>query len=178
MAEAFLRQQFEQRAIEANVTSAGISAVGREASESAVDVMAERGFDISSHRSTRLSPERVLAADLVVAMAREHVREAVVLVPAALTRTFTLKELVRRAGEQGPRREGESLDRWLARVHAGRDPASLIGSSPDDDVEDPIGRRIAFYERTADELAELTASLMELMCGAAPDLDPTRLAAT
>jgi protein-tyrosine phosphatase len=178
MAEAFLRRHFDERAVAGRVSSTGITTEGREASQSAIEVMAERGYDISAHRSSRITPERVEAADLVLGMAREHVREAVVMVPSSLTRTFTLKELVRRAGDLGARGIDEPLERWLARLHAGRDPASLIGASPDDDVADPIGRRVSFYERTADELAELTDALVELMCGTAPDIDSTRLAAT
>ena len=98
----------------------------------------------------------------MVGLAREHVREVVVLVPEAFPRTFTCKELVRRASEIGARGDHEPFDEWLARLQQGRTPRMQLGSSPDDDVEDPIGRRPAVYERVADELADLVDRLVEL----------------
>ena len=65
-------------------------------------VLAGRGLDISSHRSRTMSRQLLAEADLVVGMAREHVREAVLAVPDLWARAFTLKELVRRiTGELG-----------------------------------------------------------------------------
>ncbi|WP_208027115.1 arsenate reductase/protein-tyrosine-phosphatase family protein [Rhabdothermincola sediminis] len=176
MAEALLRHRLTERGVAARVSSAGVTAEGRPPSSAAVEVMADFGLGIAEHRSSLLSPERVAGADLILAMAREHVREAVVLVPDAFPRTFTLKELVRLGRERGPRGEGESMAGWLARMHAGRTPLAHLGSSPDDDVADPIGQRMAVYERTADELAELVDSLVELAWHNAPEPDASRLA--
>jgi protein-tyrosine phosphatase len=162
MAEALLRRRLTQRGIDARVGSAGRSAEGRPASASAVEVMAAEGLDLRGHRSRRTTPQLVAAADLVVAMAREHVRDVVLLAPDALPRTFTLKELVRRGGGLGARADGESLASWLARADAGRGPFDHVGSSSGDDVADPIGRRAAVYERTATELGALVDSLVSL----------------
>jgi protein-tyrosine-phosphatase len=175
MAEALLRHRLTERGVTARVSSAGIAAEGRPASASATEVMAEFGLDIRGHRSSLLTAERVASADLILAMAREHVREAVVLVPDAFGRTFTLKELVRLGRERGPRAASESLSSWLARMHEGRTPLAHLGSSPDDDVADPIGQRMAVYERTADELVELTDALVELVWRNAPEPDTSRL---
>lgn len=55
------------------VRSAGVSAAdGNPASEHAVTVLAEQGIDLSAHRSTRLSPELVEWADLILAMSASH----------------------------------------------------------------------------------------------------------
>ncbi len=118
---------------------------------------------MSAHRSQSMTAELLRGADLVIAMAREHLREAVVLVPQAWPRTFTLKELVRRGEQVGPRQPGESLEDWLGKVHAGRSTADLMGSSRDDDIADPIGQPRAAYERMVAELDDLLERLVRLL---------------
>src|SRR5205085_4940202 len=93
---------------------------------------------------------------------RAHVREVVVLVPAAWPRAFTLKELVRRGEALGHRCPRESLGAWLARAHAGRSHHDLVGSSISDDVADPYGLSDAAYEETAAEIDNLVARLVAL----------------
>jgi protein-tyrosine phosphatase len=167
MAEAMLRHRLAERHAQGpidqvTVSSAGLLTDGSPAAEPAIEVMADFAVDLSGHRSRRLAAELIEASDLVIGLAREHVREVVVLVPEAFPRTFTCKELVRRASEIGARGDHEPFDEWLARLQQGRTPRMQLGSSPDDDVEDPIGRRPAVYERVADELADLVDRLVEL----------------
>ena len=172
MAEVFLRRDLARRGVAASVSSTGTISAGRPASADAVEVLADLGLDLSTHRSRVIDTEQVAGADLVLAMAREHVREAAVVAPASYWRTFTLKELVRRADERGGPQPGESLDDWLARLGAGRSPTSHLGSSAGDDVADPIGQRLSVYERTATELADLTDRLAELLGRVAPTPAP------
>src|SRR5205807_9477899 len=101
-------------------------------------------------------------------MAREHLREAVLLVPACWPRAFTLKELVRRGEIAGPRQAGQSFERWLAAVHAGRERGDLLGASAEDDVADPIGLPVRVYRETANEIDGLTRRLVELAWANAP----------
>ncbi len=171
MVEALLGRSLAARGMPSFVHSAGLLESGRAASSGSVDAMAGRGIDISGHRSTNLTPDLVRSADLILGMAREHVRESVVLDFDAFPRTFTLKEIVRRGREVGPQRPGEPLGAWLARLSAGRRPAEHLGASPDDDVADPIGQRFAVYQRTADELVSLVDRLTSM-------LDTSALAAT
>jgi protein-tyrosine phosphatase len=126
--------------------------------------MADRGLDLTGHTSRQLDRSLLARADLVVGMAREHVREAVVLDPSALRRAFTLKELVRAATATGARRPDEPMAAWLERVGEGRRRESLLGAGldPDLDVEDPIGRAREDYDETAAELDHLLASLVAL----------------
>ncbi len=153
--------------MDVSVRSAGLLHTGQPASSHGVAVLSERGIDLSTHRSRSLTAEFLRDADLVLAMAREHVREAVVLVPEVWPRTFTLKELVRRGEEIGPRRPGEPLEEWLARAHAGRSRQQLIGYSADDDVADPIGRPRGAYERMVADLDDLVERLVWLVWGEA-----------
>jgi len=129
--------------------------------------MAAYGLDISSHRSHVVHAGELAAADLVLGMAREHVRHVVVAAPETWPRTFTLKELVRRGQEVGPRKPGEPVADWLARVHEGRDRMALLGDSPDDDVADPIGGPPQVYAATAALLDQLLGSLVEICWGVA-----------
>ncbi len=96
MAEALLRDALGRRGVEASVSSAGLFRGGVPASPGSVKAMAQRGLDLEAHRSRTVTEDLLLGADLVLGMARLHVREAVVAVPQVWPRAFTLKELVRR----------------------------------------------------------------------------------
>lgn len=160
MAEHLLRRRAGDLGLDLGVGSVGLLRSGLPASAHGVNLMAERGIDMSGHRSRAMSRELLSPAHLILAMAREHVREAVVLDPALWPRTFTLKELVRRGEATGPRQAGESLEQWLGRVGQGRRVADLAGSSPADDVADPYGGPRSAYERMAAELDVLLDRLV------------------
>lgn len=152
MAAAILRAKLAAAGIdEVEVASAGLLPGGARATVEAAATVP--GLD--DHVSRQLTPEMVAAADLIVGMTREHVREVAVSDRDSFGRTFTLKELVRRAEAVGPRRLGEPVAAWAERVGEGRSPLELLGASPDDDIEDPIGRNLAAYRRTAEELEAL-----------------------
>jgi protein-tyrosine phosphatase len=165
MAAGLLAARLESSGLDAHVDSAGMLFDGRSATDFAVEVMATRDIDISGHRSRRLNGELLASADLVVGMARRHVREAVSACPDTWTRAFTLKELVRLGEERGPRAPDQPLDEWLAVLHAGRRLPDLLGDSDADDVADPIGGPRRAYERTAAELDDLTERLARLLAG-------------
>jgi protein-tyrosine-phosphatase len=112
-----------------------------------------------------VGPEDIAAADLVIGMAREHVREAAVLDGDAFGRTFTLKELVAAGRVRGGRTPGEPIPGWLARVSEGRRRQALLGASYDEvfDVADPVGLPVGEYEATAQELEALLDELVGLI---------------
>ena len=163
MAEGLLRHRLEGLGIDARIHSAGVLDTGSPAAPEAVAALQARGIDISAHRSRRLSGPLVAGADLILGMAREHVREVAMIDPAAWPYSFTLKELVRRGEVAGPWARGQSLDEWLAKVAADRTHSELLGASPTDDVADPIGGPPSQYEATAVELSELVTSLVSLV---------------
>ncbi len=163
MAEVLLAARLRDAGVDAHVHSAGMVEDGRRATAFGMAVMAKRGFDTSAHRSRRLRPELVATADLILGMARDHVREVVAARPDAWPRTFTLKEIVRLGEERGPRGPGQPVADWFAALHAGRRMADLLGGSDADDVADPIGRSRRFYERTAAEIESLIDRLVELL---------------
>jgi len=146
-----------------HVGSAGLRLVGEPASANGVDVLADRGIDLREHRSRILDRQLLEGTDLVLAMSREHLREAVLALPEIWPRAFTLKELVRRGDLIGRRAPGESIDAWLSRAHLGRNRADLLGSSSSDDIDDPIGLGRSDYEKTADEISGLVDHLVDLL---------------
>jgi protein-tyrosine phosphatase len=165
MAEGMLRKLLTDSGARADIGSAGLLRGGAPATRHAIAVMADRGIDISHHVSRTIDPEAVRSTPLIIGMAREHVREAVVGYGADIEHTFTLKELVRRGERTGPRKPDETVFEWLARVTDGRRSADLMGEDHDDDIPDPVGRSRAHYEATARELDVLFRRLVTLMIG-------------
>jgi protein-tyrosine phosphatase len=172
MAAALFLDHLRRAGLEATVHSAGTRREGQPATDHGVAVMAERGLDTSGHRSRRLTSELAQGADLIVGMAREHVREAVAVWPGAWPRAFTLKELVRRGEQAGPPAAGQPLADWVARLHAARRPDDLMGRSTSDDVEDPVTKPRKEYERTAGELDDLAGRLVRLLVPLAAEKPP------
>jgi protein-tyrosine phosphatase len=164
LAAAILADRLARRRIATSVESAGVRAMeGVAATEPTVVAAARLGLDLSGHASRRAVVDAVQAADLVLTMERAQLREVVVLDPTAFSRAFTLKELVRRGADLGPvPLDASPLDR-LALVGAGRRPVDLLGSSRDDDVEDPTGSRFADHETMAREVSELVDEMVELL---------------
>jgi protein-tyrosine phosphatase len=172
MAEALLIRRLGGLHLPVAVRSAGLLQEGEPPSSGAISALALYGLDISRHRSHRVTAADLTWADLVLGMAREHVRHAVVTAPDTWPRAFTLKELVRRGEEVGPPKPGEPMADWLDRVHEGRDRTALLGDSPVDDVADPMGGPPRAYADTAALLEELTGRLAGLCWGLSADRLP------
>jgi protein-tyrosine phosphatase len=164
MAEVLLRHHLAAAGVTATVSSAGSYEGGRPATPFGVEAMAARGLDLSAHRSRKVDADLLAHADLVIGMAREHVREAAVLDRDALAKTFTLKELARGGEAIGPRGHDETLAAWLARIAQSRSRTALMGMGYDEelDVDDPIGRGRVDYEVTANLLDSLLRRVVAL----------------
>jgi protein-tyrosine phosphatase len=92
MAEAVLRDALrEQEGV--TVESAGLGAlVDEPASGHSVDLMRERGLDITGHRARQLTPELVGKADLILVMESSHRRVIDDNEPTARGKVFRLGE--------------------------------------------------------------------------------------
>jgi protein-tyrosine-phosphatase len=113
------------------------------------DALTTLGLDASGHRSRQLNDADLDAADLVVAMAAEHVHYVRRRHPRAAARTATLSWLARHLAP-GPRPLAARVDELaLADV----DPA-LQG-----DVDDPAGGEDDVYIACAAQLSDLVAEL-------------------
>jgi protein-tyrosine phosphatase len=172
MAEALLAHDLAVRGVSARVTSVGTLDLDSPADPLAVQVVAERGIDISPHRSHVMTEQSLTGADLVIGMAREHVRAAALVDPSVYARAFTLRELVRRAQSSGGPARGEPVWSWGVHLTADRRFTDLLGDSPVDDIEDPIGQNIEFFRYVAAEIAGLSAALaVTIAAGRSVDAD-------
>jgi len=165
MVEALLAHRLAAADASASVRSAGMLDAGEPPAPEVVRALAAWGLDVRAHRSRRTSEDDLAAADLVLTMAREQLRYAVVTAPQVWPRAFTLKELLRRGQLAGPRPPGQQLADWLALAHAGRSRSDLLGDCPADDVADPIGGPPEAYLATAAQLDHLLGQLAELAWG-------------
>jgi protein-tyrosine phosphatase len=91
MAEALLRHELREQGI--TVESAGLGAlVGEPASEHSIELMKERGIDITSHRGQQLTPELVAGTDLILVMESRHKRVIEENEPMVRGKVFRLGE--------------------------------------------------------------------------------------
>jgi protein-tyrosine phosphatase len=164
LAAIMLRAHAAARTLPVDVSSAGIQAVpGMPATPPTVDAARRLGHDLGAHASTPVAADAIRSADLVLGLERRHVQEVVLLDPSSFTKTFTLKELVRRGGEVGARSPDEPPADWLARVHHGRRPMDLLGVSADDDISDPTGSSAVDHHTTAEEIDQLATEVLDLL---------------
>lgn len=164
LAAAALRRRIESAGVPVTVASAGVAAMpGIGATPPTVDAARRIGLDISDHAATPLAPDAVRSADLVIGLERRHVQEIVLHDPTSFPRTFTLRELVRRGSEVGPRHPDQSVGEWLTEVGVQRRPADLLGASTDDDIADPTGSAAVDHHSMADEVDDLAGALVALL---------------
>ena len=91
MAEALLRERLRTHPRSPTIGSAGIAAlVGKPADPMAVQLMQERGIDLTAHRARQLTPELIRGSDLILVMEQGHQRAVEDMLPAARGRVFTL----------------------------------------------------------------------------------------
>jgi protein-tyrosine phosphatase len=165
MAGALLNRALAEVGLGAEVVTAGLLESGQPAAVGVEAALARHGVNLSRHASRKLAVEMIRDADVVIGMERAHVREVVLLEPRAWSRTFALKELVRRGERTGPRRADETAAEWFEAVHHGRRRADLLGDDGRDDLADPMGRPQRAFDRTAAELADLTSRFAGLLRG-------------
>ena len=95
IAGALLRSYLDDRF---EVETAGFGPEGKPALQQAVELLAERRIDVTSHRSRRVDREMVAAADLVLTAEKSQVLSVVAELGGEFDRTFTLPEYAQSAG--------------------------------------------------------------------------------
>ena len=150
--------------------SAGTQALEGHSMETESRIQSESfgGLGCESHLARQLLPSQIRAADVIIALTREHRREIVSMVPRASRLTFTLRELGRLLPlltdrdyvEIVSRGDASARDRLLMMFEL---CASLRGSTvrlerpEDDDVVDPYGRdREVYAQATAQMLPAIS----------------------
>jgi protein-tyrosine phosphatase len=169
MAEAIMRARLVEAGWDprrSGVASAGVevTSAGAPPSGGAVEAMADRGIDLSRHRTRPLDGELLADADLAVAMTRRHEATIVSLEPTARSRTFLAGEVVRLASSVGPRGKRPVAD-WVGALDAARAGHFTAGRVADE-VVDPWGGTIEDYRRCADRLDGISTTMARLLTGA------------
>ncbi len=155
LAEALLQRELTNLGVPAFVTSAGTDAIpGLPVPPPMLKATGSMLVNLRRHRAVRLTPDLVDETDLIITMTRDHLRTVVGMVRNAFGRTFTLKELARRAAALNGSRP-ITFQLWLAALNDGRDSAGLLGADDFDDIEDPHGRSPKTHRRVALEIESL-----------------------
>lgn len=113
-------------------------------------------------RARQFLPAAARDAGLVLTMTRAHRAAVVSAVPAALRRTFTLRELaalVELADEAGAVPPTGPAERLAALVGLAPRYRGLRSSGPDDDVDDPYGKDAPAYAHAVDVLRTSVAAI-------------------
>ena len=127
IAAALLRKQLYARGVSVDVRSAGFAADPGEAVDARSRRLRDWGIDLSDHTTRELSLSELPHEDLVLTMEHHQVAEVIAFQPDSWPRSFTLKEVVRRAEGVPPRATDEPFRTWVQRVHAGRTHLALGG---------------------------------------------------
>ena len=141
----------------------------------------ESDSDVAAFRSTTLTAQRIQDADLILALAGEHKRAILELVPSALRRTFTLGEFARLAAsvpyENVAADRTDQVDGVIDRVGDGpnltdagrfselvkaanRQRSQIPHRKPGDDVIDPYGLGDQVY---AQSYAQIQADIAQIL---------------
>ncbi len=167
MAEVLLRAEISSRCPELVIRSAGFLSGGSPADKKSVWALEKLGLKLTEHVSTHVSSVVEQMPDLILAMAREHLRMLSELDQVTVESAFTLKEFVRLADIEGERHQGEPLADYVRRVAAGRSVSAITSPGREEDTADPIGQRKAVFWRCASELKDLIEKLSKYLCTAA-----------
>lgn len=147
MAGAFLREHVPGL----NVTTSGTHVIeGMPMSWRTRDAIASLGLPVPNHRSRQATALELDTADLVIALAREHVMWMRRVHPTAAPRTATLKRLARDLPE-----DHEPLFERVARMRLHE-----LQLEPWEDVLDPAGGDLDVFLDCAREIADLLHALI------------------
>jgi low molecular weight protein-tyrosine phosphatase len=172
-AEVLLRSGLGHRS-GIRVASAGLAArVGEPVDEPMRRLLRERGLSTAAVAARQLTPDLVRQADLVLTMTTEQRAAVVAQVPAAVRRTFTLREFAGLAalaapdagsGPGGPAARLRALAQAAPRARARRT------AGPDhDDVEDPFRRPEAVHARALAVIDDAVGTLLAVLGRPASD---------
>lgn len=151
---------------EVRVRSAGFAApVGAPMGRRVQLIARALGADGSTHAATRLTDELLVDADLVLTASRRQRDEVLSRVPAALRRTFTIREAGRIAGALDDARRPGSVRDMADVVGLLADRRGVVADPDVDDILDPQGLDDAAYRQMAQEEIAALATLAHVLLG-------------
>jgi protein-tyrosine-phosphatase len=161
MAEGFIRRL--TLSLPVTVTSAGtIGVVGKPALDEAQALAAWSGISLADHSSSRFTPERGAAADLVLGFEHAHVTFAVIEAGCPRDRVFTLPDFTTLLADVAPVDPALPLPaRARERVRLAAELRAALGGSTSQELADPFGKSKRIAKQTAGELRRLCSELAE-----------------
>ncbi len=160
------------------VHSAGTSAIeDSPATSSAVQAMDLWDVDLEPHRASELTMSQLRDADIVIAMAREHLLSIERMYPQALQKSTTLRHLdslsekvVARLGEETVQDEDEARRRLASVLELLQDAPHTDGFLADiqsrgSDIIDPIGSSLHVYLSVAEDIESSLDRVMRSLFG-------------
>lgn len=163
LAERLLQHGFDRSAPgQFIVTSAGTNGlIGWGVEPKIVEIAARHGVSMSGFRAREVTPQLVSQADLILTMTREQRSIIVQLVPAALRRTFTLREFARILPHVPAEDAAQPSQRWHSLVALVQRHRRRPENPSSDDVVDPYGCRDRVFEEMAAQLVPAVKTLVE-----------------
>jgi low molecular weight protein-tyrosine phosphatase len=144
------------------VASAGLAARAAEpVAAPMARLLAARGVDPRGFVARQLHPPLLRTSGLVLTMTAAQRSAVVSRVPAAVRRTFTLREfadLARLAGD--PPEARQPADRLTALVTAAPRLRALRTGTADDDIEDPYGRPADVFASVLDRIEAAVGAML------------------
>lgn len=137
--------------------SAGFLTGGRPPPQLLVEALAEHGVNAGGHRSYRLDEASLRAADVVLTMESEHVRQAATILPSAFPKIMPIRQAAAVLDDI----DGETvpMSHLVAALNVDRDPAQYLGRRWE--VDDPYGGRLRDYRRAVAQIDDLLTSVIE-----------------
>lgn len=166
IAESIARFELTRRTVPGTATSAGFLGGDHPPAVNSVRVCAQRGLDISQHRSVQVTPGILRKADVILTMEGSHVIDLHGIEPEASRRAMPLLLAAARAtseplvGHLGP----DDLRSWV-----GEHPRHLQQLLQADlDLTDPIDRSRRRFRKTADQIEAAIREVFDAWFGKPP----------
>lgn len=143
--------------------SAGLRAVSGYPMDSlAADVLADLGGDPAGHVARQITADMVRDADLVLTASNEHRSRIVRDYPAAMRRTFTMREFARLGGTVEAPSNGTPLSARVRAVASQRGVVDAVDPSSDD-IADPFGATAEVMRMCGVAIAETVDALTQIL---------------
>lgn len=162
LAERLLQSGLDESAPgQFSISSAGTHGLSGCGAEPKIDELAAlHGLSMSGFTARELTPGLINEAHLILTLARNHRSHIVQLAPAALKRTFTLREFARILPQVPAEAAAAPAQRWhsltaLAQRHRRPPEDPRL-----DDVVDPYGLSDRVYEEMAAQLVPAVKALV------------------
>jgi protein-tyrosine phosphatase len=148
------------------VRSAGLAAlVGEPVAAPMARLLRSRGIDPAGFGARQLDPAALGSAAVVLTMTAAQRSAVVTRAPAAVRRTFTLREFAAfaRLADGGPTAEppAQRLDGLVAAAPRARSRRAVVPG--EDDIADPYGRADEAFARAFDRIGGAVADLLAVL---------------